>query len=463
MKYTLGVDVHSLQPGRKIVLREFFKYSKDGDHLRLPALVATYHAEKRLRDYGYGSLPQDESRPHVITSDGARFDIVFDRSKSQSVAFKDSDGNQREVMWTLPVPDASDDEIIAFARAFRGEGKTLSGKDRDSDHDPNAVFVIERIDGRHAVARMVSWLNDTLGEYQNGRGKVEGLAAPIHKDYAFYFLPEEVIEAFPSKLVPSGPHALSAYEIIIPLKTLPDEVAAGSIVVGSDFTCRYVKGVLLTTVFTPRIAGVLDKAGLEKWLPYPGFDESKMRGRSTIVMDGFHEHRAAVPLAAVQDHLKEIERAKEALLPNEALVVVFPPEDGSDLHTPNFVLLGMRGATFFDDGGNARDELESRVPDEGGLWVLADASYWSHRDGWTGEWDGGLDGNWRPATDADLETFGYTREQVVSEAADAYEEGEEWAQALADGTFTERMMDLAAAVHAKEQERAEAIRAKLAS
>ncbi len=462
MKYSLSVDVHSLQPGRKIVLREFFKYSRAGDHLRRPALVATYHAEKRLSDYGYGALPQDVTRPHVITSDGERFDIVFDRSKGQGVTFMDSDGNQREVMWTLPVPDASDEEIITFVRAFRGEG-ALSGKDRESDHNPNAVFVIERIEGKHAICRMVSWLNDTLGEFQSGRSEVDGLDSPMLDDHAFFFLPPEVIAAFPSMLVKSGPHALSAYEILVPLKKLPEEVAAGLIIVGSDFSCRYRNDILETTIFTPRIAGKLDDAGLEKWLAYPGFDETSMRGRSEVVMDGFHELRPAVPLAAVQDHLKEIERAKEALLPDEALVVVFPPEEGIDLHTPNFVLLGMRGATFFDDGGNARDYLETKVPDEGGLWVFGGARYWSHRDDWTGEWDGGIDGDWRAATDADLETFGYTREQVIVEAADAYEEGDEWEQALADGTFTERMMELAASVHAKEQERADAIKAKLAS
>jgi hypothetical protein len=458
MKYSLSVDVHSLQPGRKIVLKEFFKYSKDGDHLRRPALVATYHAEKRLRDYGYGPLPQDDTRPHVVTSDGARFDIEYDRSRSREVTFKDSDGNTREVMWTLPVPDASDDEIIAFARAFRGEGK-IEGADRASDHDPNSVFIVERIDGGHAICRMVSWLNDTLGEFENPRQEIDGVS--IHDDGAFFFLPPEVIEAFPSMLQKSGPHALSSYEIIVPLKKLPEQVAAGSIVVGSDFSCRYVKGTLLTTVFTPRIAGVLDEAGLNKWLPYPGFDESRMTGRSTVVMDGNHEFRPGVPLAAVQDHLKEIERAKEALLPNEALVVVFPPEEGIDLYSPNFVLLGMRGATFFDDGGSARDNLDSKVPEEGGLWVFEDARYWSHHDSWTGEWDGGIDGSWRPATDADLETFGYTRDQVIVEAEDGYEEGDEWTESLSDGSFTQKMMDIAASVHAREQEKLNSIKSKL--
>lgn len=461
MKYSLNVDVHSLEDGRKIVLKEFFKYSKDGDHLRRPALVATYHAEKRLRDYGHGSLPQDESRPHVIASDGERFDIVFDRSKSQNVEFRDPDGNCREVMWTLPVPDASDEEIIAFVRAFRGEG-ALPALDRSSDHDPNAVFVIERIEEDHAVCRMVSWLNDTLGEFRNGRSEIEGLDSPMLDDHAFFSLPPDVIDAFPSMLVQSGPHALSAYEILVPRKKLPEEVAVGSIIVGSDISCRYRKGILETTIFTPRIAGKLDEAGLEKWLPYPGFDETRMRGRSKVVMDGFHTLNSAVPLAAVQDHLKEIERAKEALLPNEALVVVFPPEEGIDLYSPNFVLLGMRGANFFDDGGSAQDNLGSIVPDEGGLWVLEGAQYWSHHDGWTGEWDGGLEGDWRPATDEDLAIFGYTREQVIVEAADGYEEGDEWAESLSDGSFTQKMMDIAATVHAREQERLNSIKTKLA-
>jgi hypothetical protein len=94
--------------------------------------------------------------------------------------------------------------------------------------------------------------------------------------------------------------------------------------------------------------------------------------------------------------------------------------------------------------------------------VFEDARYWSHRDGWTGEWDGGIDGSWRPATDEDLATFGYTREQVIAEAADGYEEGDEWTESLSDGSFTQKMMDIAATVHAREQERLNSIKTKLA-
>jgi hypothetical protein len=460
MKYSLQPDVHHLEPGSKIVLCEFFQYSKDGNHVRLPAVVGTYHAEKRLRDYGYGGIPEDDTRPHVIASDGGRFDIAFDRHGSGTPRFKDLEGYEHEVMWTLPVPNASDDEIIAFVRAFRGEGKEF-GKDMESDHDENSVFLVEKIENGRAIARMVCWLNDTLGEYQMGYQNVEGSDMVIHSDYAFNFIPQDIADGFPSLLVKSGPHALSAYEINIRMKELPDGVEVGSIVVGGRITCRYVRDIVLTTVFTPRIAGRIDEAGLEKWLPCPGFDETAMKGRSKVEWDGFSKVRPVVPLTALQDHLKEIERAKEALLPDEAFVLVFPPEEGISRYDPSIVLLGTRGETFFEDVGNFRDDIAHSAPDEGGLWVFGDASYWSSQS-WEGEWDGGLDGSWRPATDEDLAVFDYTRDQVIAEATDSYEEGDEWKSALEDGTFTEKMMEIAAVAHAKELERQEAVKLKLA-
>jgi hypothetical protein len=455
MKYSLTPDTRSMKDGQKIVLKEFFKYSKEGDHVRLPAEVVTFHTQKPLSEYTYSCLPKDETRPHVITSGGRRYDIMFDEYQTKCSGFKDPDGHVHDVLWTLPVPDASDEEIIAFVRAFRGEG-SLIGADMAFDYDPNAVFIVESIGEKFAVCRMVSWLNDTLGEYEKV-DKTENYT--IFDDHSFNFLPNEVIEAFPTLISQSGSHALSAYEINIPLNKLPKDVPVGAIIVGSGISCEYKNDVLVTTVFTPRIAGHLDERGLEKWLPDLGIDECKYVGDwGRMIVNPF---RSAVGLATIQDHLKEIERAKAKLIPDEALVVVFPPEEGVKTYSPNFVLLGMRGATFFDDGGHAQDNIESQVPEEGGLWVYANARYWSHHDSWSGEWDGGIEGDWRPATDEDLKTFGYTREQVATESEDAYEEGETWTEALADGSFAERMMELAAAVCASDQERVAAHTAKL--
>ena len=458
MKYSLSTDIHSLEDGERVVLKEFFKYSQDGDHVRRPAVVGIYHCGKRLRDYGYSSLPSDETRPHLILPDGSRFDLDFNRGEYSRPHFRDADGNLREPMWTLPLPNVGDDDAIAYVRAFRGEGSDFTKNNLSSDHEPNAVFVVDRLEDKYAVCRMVSWRETTLGEFQKiARDTLEdGSEIMISTGGALDWLPPEILDAFPSLVSVEGELALSAYDISIRRDALPDCLEIGSIIVGSRIDCNIRKGRVVTTVFTPRIAGKVDERGLSFWFPTSPVREEA--GREFV----FSRARdPGVPLAAVQDHLKEIERAKEKLLPNEALVLVFPPEDGIDHYQSHIVILGKRGATFFEDMGEAHDNLSHSAPEEGGLWVMQDARYWSHHDAWSGEWDGGLEGDWRPATDADLKTFGLTREEVCHEALDSYEEGDAWTEALENGTFTEEMMLLAERVCDEDRKRQEALRAKL--
>jgi len=465
MKYSLSTDIHSLGDGERIVLKEFFHYSRDGNHTRLPAIVGTYRCEKRLRDYRYSPIPRDETRPHVLLADGTRLDIEFSTSEWNNVRFKGGDGHLREPLWTLPLPDISDEEAISYVRAFRGEGVDIGLLQRAADHDPNVVVVIDEIGDRFAIARMVSWMDDTIGAYSRLTRIVgeDGVQTMIMTDDSFDCLTQQELDDFPSKVEQCSDMALSKYEITLRLTKLPEGVQKGSIIVGSSFTCDFKQDRLITTIFAPVIAGQVDNhrddRTLVSWFPrrepFPLDDDRSVFSRC----DQTH-----VPMATIQDHLKEVARARAKLLPDEALVLVFPPEEGvSPAHEASITILGMRGATFFDDLGNAQEYISYSAPDEGGLWVFGSAKYWSHQDGWTGEWDGGLDGDWRPATDADLAVFGLDRAQVNVEADASYEDGDTWLAAIEAGTFADDMIALAEQVHAAEQKRIEAHKAGLSA
>ncbi|NTF17932.1 hypothetical protein G6L37_05915 [Agrobacterium rubi] len=464
MKYCLSTDVHSLVDGERIVLNQFSQYVRGGDAIRLPAVVGTYHCDKRLREYRYDPLPRDETRPHVLLSDGTRLDVEFSPHEWNNVRFKGKDGYLREPMWTLPLPDVSDDEAIAYVRAFRGEGPDRWMTHGNYLHEPNVVMLIEDIGEAFAQARLICWLDDTLGAYSRLTRVVgdDGVETMVMTDGAFDFLTPQELDEFPAKVEQYWDMALSAYEITLRLDQLPQDVQKRSIVVGSAFTCNFKGDSLVTTVIDPIIAGQVnfDHGGrlLGNWFPRREPPVKDDDGRLVFS----HRDHTHVPMATIQDHLKEVARAREKLLPDEALVLVYPPEDdASSSYGPNIAILGMRGANFFEDLGHAQEYIPHSAPDEGGLWVFGNARYWSHRDGWTGEWDGGLDGEWRPATDADLAVFELDRAGVNAEAEANYEDGEAWLPSIKAGTFADEMIAIAESVHAADQKRQDQLRASV--
>lgn len=454
MKYSLQPDLDYLNDGDRIILKPFFKYSPEGEHVRLPAVVGTYHGERRFRDYRSSLLSKPVDLPHVVLTDGSRLDVrIAPTGYSSNAGFMGHDGYDREPMWTLPIPDVSDEEAISYARAFRGEGNGMIGTS-DFVHEPNVVVAIDRVEGKSVFGRLVSWHEDTFGEYEDllRSADEDGVEISVATGGPFDHFSQDELDAFPSMVEKHDELALSSYEISLSRKALPEDTQPGSIIVGRTFSCDFRKDALTTTIDLPLIAGVVtEDRPLSAWFPRRDARPSSFADPSVIQTLGALRDGTRVRLATVQDHLKEIARAKAKLLPDEAVVLVFPPEEGlGPSHGANISILGSRGATFFEDLGTAHECISHSAPEEGGLWIFGDANYWSHRDDWSGEWDGGLHGSWRPATDADLANFGLDRAQANVEAEGSYEEGDAWLSSIKAGTFIDEMMELAERVHSAE-------------
>lgn len=443
-KYSLSPDVRSLKKGDRFVIDKAVKYVPGSDPVRFQEAILTYMGDKPVRDISTYSSPAGNDA-FAVSEDGTRFDLAFEHSSASYPVFKTGDGVRRAV-WTLPTPDVSDDEIFTFVNAFRGVGQPYGLDRTEAPHGNNGLFLVDSVDEKYIRCRMVSWAIDTLHDYESFEHSVLDDGYPVIRDEAFHFID---LKTFREAFTVEGPFALSSYEILIRNKSMPS-VSPGSLLVCSDFWCRYKRDVLVTGLRLPMVAGTVGEKNLEQWLSpqQPGRDIPPERVAFTFGEAGARN----IPLKAIQDHLKEIERAKAALIPSEALVLVMPADEGEDNSYPSVVNFGSRGVTFFDDTGDTDENLSHSAPVEGGLWVFTNARYWSSHDDRTGEWDGGLGGDWRPATPEDLASFDVTDVDIQAEAEEGYE-GLRYEQAVKDGTFTSQMMALAAHVSDADQRR----------
>lgn len=430
IKNSVQARLNAMKDGDRVVVDRLFKRSKDGNDIRRPEVVATFRSPKTYSEIrSHEKWPKGEDGPRLVTSEGEVFYLHTDTSGNYRPSrFLDADGNERSVLWTRPLPRVSDDKAINFVKKMRGESVLHSYRHVYS-YEPSPVVIVDRIEGDFAMCKMVSWSDETVGIHE--KCVEEAADGGLMSDDTFHFVN---LETFPEKVERHGDFTLSAYDLKIPMNSLPKDTEEQSLVAGDTLVCEFQSTELITKVYRPHVVGSLKDAPLSDWFPFIRSAEDKVQIAADL---------GRVPLQTIQFHLKEVERAKAALLPNEALVLVIPADEDMNSDYSCILELGTRGATFFDDTGTLNDDLESIIPEEGGLWVLEGAKYWSSRDDWTGECDGGLDGDFRPATEEDLKLFGMSREQVNIEADANYEEGNDFLEAIKDGTFADKMMEIA--------------------
>jgi hypothetical protein len=426
-KYCTRPRLADLRDGDRIVVDSWLNYAKDGEHERAPRAVVTLHAATPLYEVSRGGHVGAEL-PYALSEDGQRFDIVL---KHGSLEIH-QDNRKRHALWTRPLPNLPDDEVFVYVDAFLGKDAIFRGRiDRDDPHDPNCTFIIDRIDGQHAVGRMVTWADDTQDDYLAYLEKKKADDAAFPDDDVFHYI--EALAQFPETFRVDGHLAVSSFEVRIPTKQLPDVVEPGSLVVGSSFWIDIKKGLEITTVAKAAIAGNVRTRPLEDYFPRrENADRPSMIRRN-------HE---SVELARIQDFLKEANRAKAKLEPDEILLAIFPTDKEADICTSTSILsFGARGAVFFEGDGEWIESIAAGHPDPG-LWMYKEARPWASYDSWTGEHDGGIEGDWHPATIEDVIAFGNDPETLAVELAANYE-GADYENSVAAGTFFEDMMRLA--------------------
>lgn len=424
-KYSLTPRLSDLRNGDRFVVDAWFKYSPQGEHERRPRAVATLHSAVPLSEVPtWKEIGPDG--PYAVDTQGNRYEVVV---RDGRLALTEG-GRTRHALWTRPVPDLPDEDVFAYVEAFLGKTSRFAGLiEREDPYAPNCVFRIERLEAKHAVGRMVSWASDTQDDYLEylDRRTVDEAAFP--NDYAFHFV--EDLDAFLDKFSIDGRLAVSNFEVRIPRKNLPEATSSGSLVTGASFWVNVVDGVEITKVSMAAVAGTLDLHTMEAYLPWRSLDRPSIVRRSH---DGLE-------LATIQDWLKEAARAKAKLDPDEILLAVLPKDMDEPSYGSSTVLpFGSRGAVFFEHEAEWLDDVAFKDPGPG-LWMFREVRPWSHRDAWTGEWDGGIDGKWEPATLDDVRLLGNDPEAMAAEIADNYE-GADYEASVAAGTFLDDLMRL---------------------
>lgn len=429
-KYFQNPNLRDVRDGERFVIDSSFKYSHGGDHGNDPRRVVTLRTSKRMDEIPlYAGGKELDDGPYAVDAAGRTFEI-YARHGSFSIRERTEDGvRDRHACWTLPVPDLSDEEVLAYVDAFMGSGENFSGRLHRDDHSaPNCVFVIDSLTDRHGLGRMVSFASDTQDEYLAYLDEKSTNPDAFPKDYTFHFV--ENLDGFRDAFVVQGALAISSFEVRIPRVQLPEAATVGSLIVGSSFWVNEVKGQQVTSVANAGIAGNVRSRSLDTYLPFRTLDRPSMIRRM----------HSGPELATIQDWLKEAARAKAKLDPDEILLAVLPKDKNcSPYSSTHIIAFGSRGAVFFEDQSTWEETIAADDPDPG-LWMFRNASPWSHRS-YEGEYDGGIEGEWHPATIEDLVFFGNDLEEVSRELAEIYE-GEDFASAVESGSFLEELMRL---------------------
>lgn len=435
-KYGLKARIETLKDGHRVVLQPFFRNPADGPQIRKPAVVATFKSDLPFSDFNPNtSSLHAKHRPKLVTAAGEDICLTaVGPDYYRQNKFIDEDGYTREVLWTLPLPMVSDEDALNFVMALQGMQGSFRSFSTRNDHEPTVVLGIDDVGEEYATCRMVSWADETIDEHARAVKEIAEDGYIHSNDDTFHYID---MDEFAKNVSKYGDFAISKYQLTVPLEDVPEGAGPGTLIVGDTVWCKCKQDVTVTRISRAQIAGDISKTDLAGW--FPQRDEPKEKG----VFSGFHPNNSRVPMQTIQYHMKELARAKAALIPSEALVLVFPREEGDESYCRNIVVLGTQGVTFFEGDGTENDYIESIVPDEGGLWVLEKAAYWSHHDGYTGEWDGGIDGDFRPAEESDLAKFGFTKESVIDETEEFYETGDAYLSAFKDGSFTDKMMEVA--------------------
>lgn len=122
-------------------------------------------------------------------------------------------------------------------------------------------------------------------------------------------------------------------------------------------------------------------------------------------------------LGSLHDFNQECERGIARSEPNRALFFWYPDKAEAKPESTDCYVLGSEGNTFFDVDAIADYFYGENL--EHGLWIIDNAKWWSYSD--FGEYDSGIDGDWRRATMEDIEHFGFDLASLNKELADIQE------------------------------------------
>ena len=173
------------------------------------------------------------------------------------------------------------------------------------------------------------------------------------------------------------------------------EPVEGTLIVARDFSCRMDEGgrPIISLVDWERVAEFQDPTALNDFLPRPSQD----------VLKPMHFPPPVNRFGDDDQIQREMDLAAHATLPDEALIL-------TDSNSDVLSVVSFRGA-LLNSWTEAIDYFDNQSPGAG-LFVAENFKCWSHES--QGEYDTGIDADWRPATMEDL-----SRHELDLDALDA--------------------------------------------
>ena len=292
-----------------------------------------------------------------------RFDLSNHLGEA-SIAGSES-GN---VIWINTLPNGTFDEIAAFANAMKSE--------RDGNH-PFAFFVKKVTPGAITV-NLICFAAPASGYLDEKIMAAEGVLvgnAFVGRDFE----------------MDPGDH----------------DWAENTFIVAKGFSIRHDgEGKLVAEA--GQIVRILEETSIEaiaSWLPDMGPPSDRRFIFST----------QCTPLGIVHDFRMECDRAIARSEPDRALFYWYPDKD--DIKSTSCWNLGSEGIAFYDVDSLADYFYGENHPH--GIWIVENAKWWTDHS--MGDYDCGIDGDWRRATAEDIAHFGFGIDDLNRELADIRE------------------------------------------
>lgn len=301
------------------------------------------------------------------------------------------------VVWTDDLPTGPDADVLAYAEAL------LVAKGNCG------LFHLRSIDGDVATAALVrprGYVEDELRERTPLSEPPSHLIVAANGDEGDRWEGHSVGNA-------------SFWKTEVKVR-VPDgiELKAGDLVALTGYRCEIVDDApLVVPVQGFAHLGNHDEAGVGGFLPWCAVSKAEY---DAVVEKGWGSVPGGwgVTPGSLFDLMEEDLLARVRLEPSEALFLWYRPVDGKEGETA-CSCLGSTGIAF-----HRQDCIEDNFYGqdvEEGLWVYEKAKAWAYQSH-EGEWDAGIDGDWRPATVEDLARFGYSPEDMDREIPDRTEE-----------------------------------------
>ena len=302
------------------------------------------------------------------------------------------------MLWNDELPVGEDAAVLAYAEAL------LVAKNNCG------LFHIRTVEGDLAAASLVRPAGFVVEEsrVREDHGAPGGELVPVPDD-------ADEDDVWRGRIVGNA----AFWEKEVRLRVPEDmEWRAGDLVAMTGYHCEIEDG---EPVFLKRgpVAhlGNHDEDGVGRFLPWGTVSKEE---HDAIIATGLGSMPGEYRMqpGSLVDLMEEESVARVRLEPSEALFLWYKPVDETGDETA-CACLGASGIAFY-----RQDSIEDNFYGENveeGLWVYANAKAWAHQS-YEGEWDAGIDGDWRPATVEDLERFGYTAEDIDQEIAGHTEE-----------------------------------------